>query len=133
METCELAPGLRISRIVTGLWQLADMERDGRELDLDATSAAMAPYLEAGLSTFDMADHYGSAEDVTGRFLERHPGAAARWDGLAAFEERAVRPRQRAKCVRGAGCDQWRCRGGESQGADPCRGGESQGGDPDGQ
>ena len=75
METRELAPGLRISRIVTGLWQLVDMERDGRELDLDATSAAMAPYLEAGLSTFDMADHYGSAEDVTGRFLERHPGA----------------------------------------------------------
>ena len=31
-----LAPGLEISRIVTGLWQVADMERDGRELDREA-------------------------------------------------------------------------------------------------
>jgi aryl-alcohol dehydrogenase-like predicted oxidoreductase/enamine deaminase RidA (YjgF/YER057c/UK114 family) len=64
----ELAPGLTISRLVVGLWQLADMERDGRSLDLDATAAAMRPYLDAGFTSFDMADHYGSAEEVAGRF-----------------------------------------------------------------
>ena len=30
-ERIALAPGLEISRIVTGLWQVADMERDGRD------------------------------------------------------------------------------------------------------
>lgn len=72
MERRILAPGLEISRIVTGLWQLADMERDGQQLDLGAAARSMKPYVEAGLTTFDMADHYGSAEDVTGLFLERN-------------------------------------------------------------
>jgi aryl-alcohol dehydrogenase-like predicted oxidoreductase/enamine deaminase RidA (YjgF/YER057c/UK114 family) len=67
-ERIVLAPGLSISRVVTGLWQVADMERDGRRLDLDAAAAELARYAEAGFDTFDMADHYGSAEDIAGRF-----------------------------------------------------------------
>ena len=63
-----LAPGLEISRVLTGLWQIADMERDGRTLDLAAAARAMHPYAEAGLTTFDMADHYGSAEVVAGLY-----------------------------------------------------------------
>ncbi len=62
-----LASGLDISRVVTGLWQIADMERDGRTLDLDATANAMTPYLDAGFTSFDMADHYGSAEIIAGK------------------------------------------------------------------
>ena len=62
-----LAPGLSISRVVTGLWQIADMERDGRVLDLDAAAAAMTPYVAAGFTSFDMADHYGSAELIAGK------------------------------------------------------------------
>jgi len=72
----DLAPGLTISRVVTGLWQLADMERDGRAIDLESTAAAMQPYVDAGLTTFDMADHYGSAELVAGIFQSRHGGTA---------------------------------------------------------
>ncbi len=72
----ELAPGLTISRVLTGLWQLADQERDGRTLDLERTADAMGPYVAAGLTTFDMADHYGSAELVAGIFRSRHSGAA---------------------------------------------------------
>lgn len=68
IERVTLAPGLTISRALTGLWQIADMERDGRTLDLDAAARAMRPYAEAGLTTFDMADHYGSAEIVAGKF-----------------------------------------------------------------
>ena len=63
-----LAPGLEISRLVTGLWQIADMERDGRKLDLDGLACDMKAYAEAGFDSFDMADHYGSAEDIAGRF-----------------------------------------------------------------
>ena len=53
--TCErwnLAPDLSISRVLTGLWQIADMERDRGELDAVVTAAAMEPYVAAGLTTF---------------------------------------------------------------------------------
>ncbi len=63
-----LAEDFTISRVLTGLWQIADMERDDRILDLEAAAAAMAPYVEAGFTTFDMADHYGSAEVIAGLF-----------------------------------------------------------------
>ena len=64
----ELAKGLEISRVVTGLWQIADMERGGKELDPVVTGPYMAPYLKAGLTSFDMADHYGSSEIIAGTF-----------------------------------------------------------------
>ena len=64
----ELAPDLRISRIITGLWQIADMERDNRSLDRERAACAMQAYSSAGLTTFDMADHYGSAEEIAGLF-----------------------------------------------------------------
>ena len=73
VERRDLSPDLSISRVLTGLWQLADMERDGRRLDLGRAAAAMRPYVEAGLTTFDMADHYGSAEAVAGLFRLRAP------------------------------------------------------------
>ena len=70
-ERLELAPGLTISRIVTGLWQVADMERDGKTLDPEAAATALAAYAEAGFDAFDMADHYGSAEVIAGRLLAK--------------------------------------------------------------
>ena len=75
-ERWEVAPDLSISRVITGLWQIADMERDGKVLDLAATAREMEPYVRAGLSTFDMADHYGSAEEIAGLF-RREYGADA--------------------------------------------------------
>lgn len=74
VERCELAPGFSISRVLTGLWQIADMERDGRTLNANATARAMLPYVEAGFTTFDMADHYGSAEVIAGSFRKQHAG-----------------------------------------------------------
>ena len=70
-ERFRLAPDLEISRIVTGLWQVADMERGGALLDPQAASSAMLDYARAGFDSFDMADHYGSAEVISGRFLAR--------------------------------------------------------------
>ena len=62
----QLATNLTTSKILTGLWQVADMERGGQQLDLDKAAKALIPYVEAGLTTFDMADHYGSSELITG-------------------------------------------------------------------
>src|SRR3954453_14759802 len=75
LERTLLAPGLEISRVITGLWQVADMDRDGRLLDRSAAADAMAEYAQAGFDTFDMADHYGSAELITGEFLRRTSGS----------------------------------------------------------
>ncbi len=65
----EIAPGLEIPRLLTGLWQVADMERGGKLLDPDKAAASLADYAAAGFDAFDMADHYGSAEDIVGRLL----------------------------------------------------------------
>ena len=75
-ERRELAAGLEISRVVTGLWQVADMEREAAPLDPERGADALAEYAAAGFDTFDMADHYGSAELIAGRLLARG-GAAA--------------------------------------------------------
>jgi aryl-alcohol dehydrogenase-like predicted oxidoreductase/enamine deaminase RidA (YjgF/YER057c/UK114 family) len=73
-----LAPGLEISRLVTGLWQVADIERDGRLIDPQQGAAALADYAAAGFDTFDMADHYGSAEVITGSLLASPQGQGVR-------------------------------------------------------
>lgn len=62
----QLRPDLSLRRIVTGLWQMADQQRDGKPFDLDAAAEALTDYARAGFDTFDMADHYGSAEIVAG-------------------------------------------------------------------
>ena len=70
-----LAKDLEISRVLSGLWQVADMERSG-QIDLGSATMALIPYADAGLTTFDMADHYGSAEIIAGR-LKKEVGARA--------------------------------------------------------
>jgi aryl-alcohol dehydrogenase-like predicted oxidoreductase/enamine deaminase RidA (YjgF/YER057c/UK114 family) len=71
-----IADGLEITRVLTGLWQIADMERGGQIVDPEVGASAMARYVAAGLTTFDMADHYGSAELICGHYRATR-GAAA--------------------------------------------------------
>lgn len=73
-----LAPGLEIPRIVTGLWQVADIERDGRTIDPVKGAAELAAYAAAGFDAFDMADHYGSAEVIAGTLLASPQGRGVR-------------------------------------------------------
>ena len=71
VDRARLAPGLEVSRVLTGLWQVADQERGGRALDPQAAARALEPYADAGFTTFDMADHYGSAEIIAGALAAR--------------------------------------------------------------
>ncbi|MEM0934405.1 MAG: aldo/keto reductase [Pseudomonadota bacterium] len=71
-----LTDELEISRVLTGLWQVADMERGGQTLDPERAADHLETYHAAGFTTFDMADHYGSAEIIAGRLLARHSGDA---------------------------------------------------------
>ena len=73
-----LGEDLSISRLVCGLWQVADLEKNGTTLDPEAAADALQAYARSGFDTFDMADHYGSAEIITGRLLARYPDARAR-------------------------------------------------------
>ncbi|HAS60554.1 MAG TPA: aldo/keto reductase, partial [Algoriphagus sp.] len=71
-NTIELAPGLNICPVLTGLWQIADLERDGNKVNPHEAAKAMKSYAEAGFTTFDMADHYGSAEEITGTYIQTY-------------------------------------------------------------
>ena len=73
-NTIQLDTDLTISRIITGLWQIADMERS-EKLDIDRSAQKIAPYVDAGLTTFDMADHYGSSELIVGQFSQDNPNS----------------------------------------------------------
>ena len=75
----ELAPGLTISRALTGLWQIADLERDGNKVNPAEAAKHMKAYVDAGFTTFDMADHYGSAEEITGVFRDTYSKAATQF------------------------------------------------------
>lgn len=66
-----LSDTLTISRALVGLWQVADMEKGGQIIDPEEGADHLAAYAQAGFSTFDMADHYGSAELIACALLKR--------------------------------------------------------------
>ena len=78
-----LSDRLEISRVLTGLWQVADIEKDGKVIDPEAGAGWLETYSKQGFDTFDMADHYGSAEIIAGRLLARsaepRPLAFTKW------------------------------------------------------
>jgi aryl-alcohol dehydrogenase-like predicted oxidoreductase/enamine deaminase RidA (YjgF/YER057c/UK114 family) len=73
-DRATLPNGLNLSRLICGLWQVADIEKDGQTLNAERAADALAAYAAAGFDSFDMADHYGSAELIMGRLLARHAG-----------------------------------------------------------
>ncbi|MBW4024547.1 MAG: aldo/keto reductase [Proteobacteria bacterium] len=78
VERTQLPTGLALNRLICGLWQVADIEKDGRVLDPETAADALGAYAATGFETFDMADHYGSAELIMGRLLARHTGPGPR-------------------------------------------------------
>jgi aryl-alcohol dehydrogenase-like predicted oxidoreductase/enamine deaminase RidA (YjgF/YER057c/UK114 family) len=110
-ERYRLADDLEISRIVTGLWQVADMERGGTVLDPQQASTAMLEYAREGFDTFDMADHYGSAELISGRFLARlRAGEAAGATQPRVFTKWCPKPGPMPRDVVRAGVEKSRAR-----------------------
>ena len=59
---------LEICRILNGMWQVS-----GGHGPIDRAAAVedMFPYVEEGFTTWDLADHYGPAEDLVGEFRRR--------------------------------------------------------------
>lgn len=68
-----LSKSLSIPKLIVGLWQIADMEKEDQQLDLPKTASYMDAYIDAGFTAFDMADHYGSSEIIAGICKNRSP------------------------------------------------------------
>ncbi len=64
----QFAPDINISRLINGMWQVSGAH--GR-IDPAAAVDAMFTYHDHGLTTWDLADHYGPAEDLIGTFRQR--------------------------------------------------------------
>ena len=68
----KLSDKTTIPRVIIGLWQIADMEKDGNVLNSEKTSGYLDSYADNGFTAFDMADHYGSSEIIAGIFKNKH-------------------------------------------------------------
>src|SRR6266550_117632 len=65
----QLTPDLTICRILNGMWQVS-----GGHGAIDPSRAVdeMFAYCDAGFTSWDLADHYGPAEDFVGEFRRRY-------------------------------------------------------------
>lgn len=80
VETTELVPGYRMSRLIKGGWHLAGGHGS---VDRRQAKADMVDYVRAGITTFDCADHYIGVEQLIGDF---------RREALAAGDTALVAP-----------------------------------------
>jgi aryl-alcohol dehydrogenase-like predicted oxidoreductase len=100
-------PGLRrfqftddftICRILNGMWQVSGAHG---YIEPERAVEEMFAYHDAGFTTWDLADHYGPAEDFIGtfrrRFAARH--GAARLSEVQAFTKWVPRPGRMTKRV----------------------------------
>jgi aryl-alcohol dehydrogenase-like predicted oxidoreductase len=68
VATTQLTSDLRICRLLNGLWQVSGAHGP---IDRQAAIQDMFAYHNAGFTTWDLADHYGPAEDFIGEFRRR--------------------------------------------------------------
>ena len=64
----QLNPDFQICRILNGMWQVSGAHG---HIDPEKAVESMFPYLDSGFTTWDLADHYGPAEDFIGEFRRR--------------------------------------------------------------
>src|SRR5215467_10889090 len=64
-SSLQFTPDLRICRVLNGMWQVSGAH--GR-IDPAGAVKNMFDYVDAGFTTWDLADHYGPAEDFVGAF-----------------------------------------------------------------
>lgn len=92
----QLVPDLNICRVLNGMWQVSGAH--GR-IDRKAAIQSMFDYIDAGFTTWDLADHYGPAEEFIGEFqrqLIATRGEAA-LSNLQAFTKWVPRPGKMTK------------------------------------
>jgi aryl-alcohol dehydrogenase-like predicted oxidoreductase len=80
----QFTPDLEICRVLNGMWQVSGAH--GR-IDRGRAVEEMFLYHDAGFTSWDLADHYGPAEDLIGEFRRRFAGryGEARLGEIQAF------------------------------------------------
>ena len=94
----QLTPDLNICRILTGMWQVSGAHG---QIEPQKAIASMFEYLDAGFTTWDLADHYGPAEDFIGEFrrqLLASRGEAALAE-IQAFTKWVPRPGKMTRAI----------------------------------
>ncbi|MEJ1933432.1 aldo/keto reductase [Nostoc sp. NIES-2111] len=92
----QFTPDLNICRILNGMWQVSGGH--GR-INPQAAIQTMFQYVDAGFTTWDLADHYGPAEDFIGEFRRQiiaNRGEAA-LANIQAFTKWVPRPGKMTK------------------------------------
>jgi aryl-alcohol dehydrogenase-like predicted oxidoreductase len=69
LQRFAVTPDLIICRIVNGMWQVSGGH--GR-IDVEKALTSMTAHVDAGFTSWDLADHYGPAEDFVGEFRRRY-------------------------------------------------------------
>jgi aryl-alcohol dehydrogenase-like predicted oxidoreductase len=79
LDRFQLTPGLDICRLLNGMWQVSGVRGPAQA---KAAIAEMFNYVAAGFTSWDLADHYGPAEDLLGEFLNQ-------WGALQGVQARS--------------------------------------------
>jgi aryl-alcohol dehydrogenase-like predicted oxidoreductase len=89
---------LKICRILNGLWQVSGAHG---AIDPRRAIAEMFSYHDAGFTTWDLADHYGPAEDFIGEFRRAFVGryGAERLIEMQAFTKWVPRPGRMTRAI----------------------------------
>ena len=64
----QLTPDMSICRVLNGMWQVSGGHGP---IEFDAAIDSMLSHHDRGFTTWDLADHYGPAEDFAGEFRQR--------------------------------------------------------------
>lgn len=94
----QLTSDLRICRILNGLWQVSGGHG---HIDPKRAISEMVSYHEAGFTTWDLADHYGPAEEFINEFRKRLSGrhGILELDRIQAFTKWVPRPGHMTRSV----------------------------------
>lgn len=94
----QLTPDLNICRVLNGMWQVSGAHG---AINPKMAIPAMFDYVAAGFTTWDLADHYGPAEDFIGEFrrqLAAQQGEAALAQ-IQAFTKWVPRPTRMTRAL----------------------------------
>ena len=64
----QLTPDMSICRVLNGMWQVSGAHGP---IEFDAAIDSMLAHHDRGFTTWDLADHYGPAEDFIGEYRKR--------------------------------------------------------------
>ncbi len=92
----QFTPDLNICRILNGMWQVSGAH--GR-IDPKSAIQSMFNYMDTGFTTWDLADHYGPAEEFIGEFRRQLIATRGKeaLDNLQAFTKWVPRPTKMTK------------------------------------